>query len=494
MAGLIGARGVVAGLLVLVWGLGCAGCEDEVAGPGSCAASYGVAPEGASATLFVAKGCEAAGDGTKASPYGTIQAAIDAAGAGPTAILVADGTYDEALRIEDKTVWIIGAGAADESAAAGIILHAPKPVAVGIRDADGTILRGIAVEGAAEAGIVVEDSQEIRIEGSRVSGTKAAEDGSLGMGMSVARAGIILHYNAITGSEGVGILMTESAGIILHHEVDDNAGGGISVEGCSDAACTEAVRIEETKVRGNALFGVRLLSSKGIILHSEVRETTHNAANQLGDGVVASTLEGGAPADLTLDNETIVADNARIGVFFKGQETRGIILHKTALTGNALGGVWLQGAGAVSPVKIEDALIADNGLVGVAMSGAARGVVTQSEVRGTTQAEATLEGGGSVSMGDAVGVFSGAEAEVRENTLSDNARVGVIVEGAAPASVVADNLIEGNGAALVAQNQDQLPTIEGNAASGNAEGDALQELTGPDAKPVHPALLDGDLE
>ncbi len=385
--------------------------------PGA-ACTWPEAPAGVASVFYVGSFCTGEGaDGSRYRPFGTLakaQAALDGVAEG--AILLAAGEQVDDLRINKGRVHVIGP-----------VDSAGNP---------GSTISGGAANGAA---VLVEGDGELILVGVRVALGPAAG--------VLARAGAYLELreSKVDRNGGVGVMMIEARGIILNNLVADNAGGGIRVE-----KALKQIRIEGNTVQGNHRFGISASELVGIILNNLVKDTSV-AVGDPGGALVADGIQLLGPrTDVEVQGNTIEG-NGRVGLLMRG-ELVGIILNNLVAS-NGRAGIWMEaGAGnAAGRLQVEGNTVRGNGFVGIGMTGESVGIILNNLVSATAPGEPEREG--EVSMGDGIGVFAGARAEVRGNDATGNTRCGIIVDDADPDTIVVENTASGNGYGIVVQGQ-----------------------------------------
>lgn len=465
---------LIAGLLSIPTLLlvGCSG-DDE----GACITdAYPGAPAGAPDALHVSAGCPGEGaDGSPGRPFPTVSAALAVASPGAT-VLIAPGTYAEHLKITQSVVLVGSADPEHAEAAAAVISPGagqfngcegtPTSTAVCVCDAQDVTLRGIRIENAIAAGIKVRGGR-VTIEGSVVENT-ALDGDQFGHGIVAANAGsIILQNSAVVGSAGVGVFVSGAGAIILQNQIRDGAGPGLRL----DAALGD-VEITGNTIENNTQIGVGVFSSRAIILQNQIRGTRLDPAG-IGDGVVANALvdDGGTPQGLSsvtlTENE--ISGNGRVGALFTGT-AQGIILQRNTISENAAStafgaGVWLQGGAGNDPsTRITDNDITANRFIGIGVTGDTQGIILQSNRIVGTVAKQTFAGAQQVSIGDGIGLFTGASALIQRNQVSGNERFGLILDDAdGSATVIDGNTFEKNEtSSIILQNQAQIPATDTN--------------------------------
>lgn len=465
--------------LALLVGVGCGG-EDtqgqQVTDQPACeAGTFPDAPDGVASVLHVSAVCPAEGaDGSAAHPYPTISAALAEAAAG-AAILIAPGTYAENLQIA-QDIMLIGSSDPMSPEAAVAIIQAPAEHAISVTAGEGVILRGLRVAQPSGSGLLVRGGA-VTLEGSSIEGAAPSADGSMGSGViAVDDGSIILQNSAVTGAAGIGVHVSGARAIILQSTIRGCAGPGIRID-----QAMEEVRIEGSTIEANTQMGVGVFSSRAIILQNIIKDTQTDAAD-IGDGVLAASLVDGSgnllePADIELDGNEI-SGSGRVGVLCAAG-TRGIILQNNTIgqNGNLApfgAGVWLQGgAGGVQGNLIQGNTLTGNKFVGIGMTGETHGIILQNNAVSGTSLGTTFSGPDEIDVGDGIGLFSSASAQILGNTVSGNGRFGLILDQADGAvTSVEGNTFEGNDQyGIILQNQPNAPATSNNSFQGNLVGD-----------------------
>jgi parallel beta-helix repeat protein len=440
-------------------------CEDVV---------YPSAPEGLLDIVHVsacAVGLREPGDGSRGRPFAKIQDAIDAVPEGG-AVLVAAGEYAENLKI-GKGVAVIGSEMEMPAEQAGIILQAPNPNAISVNGAMGVLLRGFNVKSPVGVGLLVEGGGEATLEGSWIEGASPDSAGQAGHGIvATSDAAIILQRDHIWSCEGGGVLIDGAKGQIIHTTVSESKGtGGIRI-----ARATGEVRVEASQVLSNANVGIAVLSSRAIILQSEVMNTIGDGKWGSADGILlAELVEGGASlgvAEATLEGNTIEG-NDRAGIVVSGN-TKGIILQNQIRQNadhTARGaGIWLQaGAGTEMPIQITKNTISGNHFFGIGVS-SSRAIILQNNAISETALGEWADGGAAIPLGEGIGVFKGAFVQIEGNTINKNAQRGIFLDMPDLTSVIKDNVFAANGNKAIILQSNTIVEFTQNDFSQNPGG------------------------
>ncbi len=395
------------------------------------AASDAAVPDaGPPRTWYVAAAAAEAGDGSEASPFPTVGAAVERAGPGDT-ILVAAGRYPERVSLEQPGVRVaggagatlVGDGEGDALAlrADGVVVSALAVEAggarVGVRlNCDDCALRDCEISGArgpagapgqsgrSAFGVRIDGGARVRVEGCTISDIvggaggdeteeRRARAGSLAAGIyAVDTVDLLLSGNVLSGSVG---------GMGGAGEPPGPAGNGeqVLVADSTGAALVENV-VREVDAPGRGV-GLCVLSSNA----------TRSAFNDVR-GVRSATAASGILLLFTDDHRStndLVADVSGAtagGVRIDGGEAV-VLRHLTVR------GVESEGEGAAvlvdrGAVEVRDSILVDApaALVGAAPEDASMAHSLSFGLLGETLVEAT-DGGGNLSADPA---FVDAEA------------------------------------------------------------------------------------
>jgi len=245
-------------------------------------------PPGASDVLYVDTGSACLVDcGSEASPYPKLQAAIDAATPG-TVLLVAEGTYEEVLTIE-QAISIIGLCAAKTVVHASAFAQTEneKPMAaLTVAGADGVKLSGLGVLSVGPAmdigGASVVQIQDVEVVGSAGYGVR-----SVGSHAELTRVWIHDTKTSPAGVVGNGVLATGGATVAVAESLLEFAQeGAIEASGQGTSVNLQTVTIRDTQLmaqgaRGN---GLRVLQAATLIAHECLLERNHSAAILVKNG------------------------------------------------------------------------------------------------------------------------------------------------------------------------------------------------------------------
>lgn len=212
---------------------------------GSCGARFPQPTDPLARKLYVEAG--GAGDGSEASPFGTLAEALAAASDGD-AILLAAGRYMAGVDLE-KRVELRGTCARDVRLVPGAIDTVLRAAAVGVA------LRDLTIEGG-DRGLLVQPGAVLAIDAVTIAGTAI-------YGVLVESTGVLearqlyLHDNGvvgIAGNAGARVRLERSA-IVAQN------GGGIIAHGGGTELDLTAVRVDGVRRNGDSVFGIHAIGA-----------------------------------------------------------------------------------------------------------------------------------------------------------------------------------------------------------------------------------------
>jgi hypothetical protein len=425
----------LAAVLVTLGGValpaGCGGAD----GTSRCG-PFPTAPADAARSWHVDGACpgEDDPDGSAAHPFATIGAALSAAEPGD-AVLVAAGTYPEAVRVLAAPLAIVGPA----EGAAAVEIRPPSPetgvlvLGPGGNPPEVVSLRGLRVVGATTAGIRVEGAAAV-IEGCAVEDVRADAEGRFGYGiLASGGARVTVRDSEVRAAAAVGVLFLDSDGEVIATRIEASGAGGVRAE-----RSVGGVRIANATLLDNQLFGVGIFSAVAEIRDTTIEGTVVGAGGG-ADGVVVAALAvpGAAEAVVTVSGTTVL-DSERVGILF-GAGAGGEIVGNTA-RGSGWAGVWLQqAAGGAADVEVRDNEVTDNDFIGIGLTSGARATLRGNLV-GATRKSRKMLGYDEVEMGDGVGVFEGALARVDGNRIAKSERLDIVIDAGAAGSEVVRNV------------------------------------------------------
>jgi hypothetical protein len=388
--------------------------------------------------------CEGAPAGTaamsSATPYSTIQAAVDAAGAGTTAIAVCAGTWSEDLVVGGEgELRLTGAGI-DASTIQGT---GAGPVLT-VRTTAPIILDGLTLTGGVGeygGGIDAREAVDLQLTRVRLSGNRA----QFGGGLLIGAGGATLTEVELSGNTA------------------DDYGGGLAID--LDGVAT----LSHTLIDGNtALYGGGAFGFPGAELHGSDTAVQDNTATT-GGGIY---LWEGALSGVTLSGNSAATTGGGLYMLNGGA------LSQVTVTGNTA----QQGAGVAAvddaealPNTWSDVVVSDNDAIAAATTGPSAyggGVyLVDSAVIADDTVEVSAnrsEFGGGLFLRDATwsgGTITGNDADEGG---------GIYVSSSDSSSVVGGVLIEGNTATVSGagvSSRSAASTVTNAVVTGNASGD-----------------------
>lgn len=403
--------------------------------------------------VHVSVGCGLdSNDGTFSRPFRSLEAAVKAAKPGDT-VVVAAGTYDTGVTVP-AGVHVAGVGAST------VRLEPGTGPAMAIEGSGTSRIAGIGVYNAIGFGISVSKGADATLVGVRVEKTQAGKDvGMQGHGVAANGAKkVTLEGCQLVGNIGVGLVVQASGPVSIidplflkdptasargtgkvgiidplfvpKSQVTGNQGGGVAIidplfAPASDATAPD-LTMTATDVSANSKFGVALYGAGASISRSAIRGTKGNQGDA-ADGLIVTSRQKPSDKDPVLsvkvDAASVLTGNGRAGVLATtGAEVE--VAAEVSLSGR--GGVWAQGEKAKVRLT-KTAVLAQNTMVGVAVTAGATLDVTGARVSDTKVYNYMPPGGGlAVELADGIGVFGKARGSVKDAVLKGNPRAGVI--------------------------------------------------------------------
>jgi hypothetical protein len=386
------------------------------------------------------------GDGSNTKPFVTIGAALGKATSGAV-IAIAAGDYAENLHVPGG-VSLVGISTSL------VRISGENGVGIAIAGSGETRINSVTVVGALGAGIAASEAT-LMLSGVNISGV--TPDGQR-PGDGVALTGVAsadlrscnIHDNAGTGvlatgcgpisiidplfskdPRGVSATDPNAVGIIdplflPASLIQHNTGGGVAIIDPLFFPGADALHIQATDILANASFGVAVhggnVSIDGSAIRGSLAASTKGAPS--GDGLLigSGTIAPTKPFKVNV-TQSIITGNARAGVLLSGPA---ILSFRGESSLNGRGGLWAQDP-AAQILTYEDALVARNTLVGIAVSNGASLIVQGSRIADTQEFVYTPTGATTtVSAADGIGVYTNAHGFITGAKLSGNARAAVL--------------------------------------------------------------------
>lgn len=383
------------------------------------------------------------GDGSQASPFGTIGEAMAGAPSG-TSIVLAKGTYDGQISFRPG-VMLVGAcpaetilTATERSDRFGVLdVIEPRTAAknLSIRDAnrpavwseaDGSItLEDVVIERAERLGIVLPFGGTMIARRVVVTDTRPGVGGVLGRGIEASDGGrAVLEDVVVDGSTEIGVSAIrggriEAVGLLVRSTAlgPSGAGRGINIGDGS------TLMLEDAVIEGNA--DANVVVEDGAF--AEIRDTFVRDARGIDDGTLGHGVSAQRGGSVQLENVCIEGQrNAGLVVTDEGSiaEAADVRVDYTQADSSGLAAaVTVAGGGRLDASRIT---VANNDGVGVLVSGAGSHL---------TLADGTIVGTDPGEFARSFVVERSATASVSRVALTDNATAGLLVSDGASVTV-----------------------------------------------------------
>ena len=384
--------------------------DGESCVPDACGTGAWGALDLADAVLVAPGG---SGSGTSADPFGSIQAAVDAAAEdGGGRVAIAAGTYRESLELVDGHPLVIVAGRCAELVVIdGRAGEAEQRPAVHWRGGQDR-LQDVTVSGGAIGLLFEADAGSIAtpvVERVRVDG--ALGKGALASGRAVAPE---LRDVVVTGTRrsgvqdeiAMGIQAFDGAGLTLQNvRIEDNLDVGLRVQGETTIVVATGVTVRRTRMEDNRSGGV------GITVDSGALFTGLDVVSE--DNELAGMMVFEADASVTR------------GSFARNRSPRPDVIG---------GGVAAFGTGGA---LLTDCVLEDNLGLGISARDGAEVVVQRGEVRRTSEYAEEQDGG--------FGIWAteGAVLRATGTLIEDNVTFGAAVAGVGTLMELVDVTVRG---------------------------------------------------
>jgi hypothetical protein len=283
---------------------------------GAIALLLALAAPARAALLHVDDGATPGGDGSAASPYQSLQVAIDAA-AGGDEIRVAGGTYGP-IRVSDKVVQLLGGYNADFTARGAVtpsvLQGTPAGPTVSLFNAGSTVLDGFTIRGG-QRGVEIDGDFDATTNRPQVRFNLIEQNGTTtlnGGGVAAQNCDAALIGNTIRGNialRGAGASVVCNSILIEGNLIEGNVGhedhgGGLNLAGPDLVVRGNLIRNNEIGViLGFGWGGGAIAFNPGTRVRFERNVFTGNRAKSLGSGAF---IDDGAVA--TFDHDLFYAN------------------------------------------------------------------------------------------------------------------------------------------------------------------------------------------
>lgn len=292
------------------------------------------------------------------------------------------------------------------------------------------------------------------------NGAKAGSSATAPVAAIAVGAGnsLTISDSTIEQSTGYGLLATDALMVKLSRTlVRSNIKTGVWLQCTAQCQCATSVEaaVESSVVRSSGQYGVTMLGVKGSITSSSIRES------RVPDGVVGggSKSEGAglivaACSDLTA-TKLGVQKNTNLGLFVSnakalvGDPNAVAGEHGIIIQGNGNYGAWLQDIDETlgQSAALHGALIDQNSMVGLGISGASRGIIIQgTQISNTSIGSNNVNASGNPEkIADGICWRDGAQAALDAVTFAGNERMNLLLnQDAGDGSQVSGIIIQGS--------------------------------------------------
>lgn len=277
--------------------LAAAACDDPAVGT---APDVEAAPADPSGAITVVSGT-------------SIQAALDEAEPGDR-IIVEPGVYREALVIDKPGIRLIGGTHGRQPGADGVILENPGGERNGIlaRDVEDIEIRNLTIRGFGANGVLL-----VRVDGFRLSGLAAEDNGAYGLFPVLSRHGVIERSTA-SGHADAGIYVGQSEDVDIRTSEAFGNVNGFEIENST------RIRATANRAHGNtAGFLVVLLPQLSVKTSADIlvagnRVSDNNLENFADEGDIVAVVPRGSGILVVGTDRTRVEGNEVTGNDFVG--------------------------------------------------------------------------------------------------------------------------------------------------------------------------------
>lgn len=335
--------------------------------------------------------------------------------------------------------------------------------------------------------ITVRTGAEATISGTRV--LESVQDGLL----LEQGATVEVRSSEITGAGRYGISAFEAGSVTLDGTIiEDGDGPGIWISCMAGCDCSSPVTssIKNTIIRNNRIVGISFVGASGTLENVTVTDTRVGNSFEAGGGISASACSDIQATELT------IASNADFGMLVDDST---LDLASGTIDDN-LRGLWVQAIGvsqSSGSVNVTDTVISGNEGVGFGVDGGSVNVtIEKSQITDTKMVPLPVLVNGvsarALDVGDGLSWLGTSQVVARDLTLSNNARVGILIDGPVMSGSAIENLTATNMSGTLEILQQNLPMGgEQPATSGTTpaiESDSSERLAVPTEIAIPPSI------
>jgi hypothetical protein len=372
----------------------------------------------------------------------------------------------------------------------------PDGVSVYGESADSVTVAGITVtSGTIEVADLTIESGTVTVQTAAVatlSGTRILNSDEDGLVLEAGAAATV-RRSEIEGAGRYGVSAFDAGSLDLDGNIIDNNGGpGVWISCSAGCNCSGTVTgtIRNTVIRNNRVVGIAAVGADLTIENVLVSDTTVGSSFDAGGGFSVSACSTVSATDLTITR------NADFGMLV---DDSSLSLNRATIDDN-LRGLWVQGIGATrgsDSVRVSNAVFTGNEGVGFGIDqGAINVSIETSQITDTKMVPLpVLVNGVSANVldvGDGLAWLGASQVTVTDVTLSNNARVGILIDGPVASGSAIANLVSSGTSGTLDVLQQNLPSGgEQPATSGTTpaiESDTSERLAIPDEIAIPPSI------
>jgi len=426
-----------------------------VSTPVTCEGSFCEDVSQCGRTFYLSKGASG-GDGTREKPFADLANLAKVTKSGDC-VLISPGRYPGAEL--QGGVSLLGAGAKTVT----IIPRKGSNKVLSFVGGGGGTIRGLAIAEGAGVGLLLENTQGIRIEQVKLNGiagvalyakasrslvldqvaVRQTKSGKVGSSSGVAM-GIVLangtsakiSNSLVDGNAQLGILVSESSIDMTSSVIQKNGSQeilgscGAAISCRKDKLCKSSLgsRFSDVVLERNHGVGLVVAAAKVDLDRIHVVKTGLGGGLSRGISVPCggtlslskSTVSGGKGQGIVIDGGTYCSSNPDPII---------TTLKDNTVSKNLGRGIWLQNITAgEGNVRLEQNIITDNLLIGVGCTNTTGMLIKGGKVSGTIKTPVVVSKNFK-EIGDGIQVLASSSASVQGVTFANNGRVSLIFDG-----------------------------------------------------------------